>query len=49
MNHIVTIVVLVSLFFPCIRYYDKSGKTRFMTDGILVCLINLYLYSRDKE
>lgn len=49
MNHIVNIIFLVSFLFPSIRYYDKSGKNRFMADGILICLINCYLDSRDRE
>lgn len=46
MNHIVLIIFLVSVFFPSIRCIDRSGKQRFMADGVLICLINLYFYKR---
>lgn len=46
MNHTVIIIFLASLLFPSVRVYDRNDKQRFMADGILTCLINLYFYKR---
>jgi len=49
MNHTVIIIFLASLLFPSVRVYDRNDKQRFMADGILICLINLYFYRRKAD